>query len=166
MKRDHSKPHRSFQTFLIIAGIPFLAFGVFSFVVIYRWQIEWEQKVDAIRSHQVHAIQAKIVAIEVRHERSGHKSASDNHYLIFQAPDSPEKIERHVDRDTWRNMRIGSTTPVYRFGDEYFVPLADTGGHDWGKWIFLLFGATPLIGAGFIQLIRSIAVRMKNRRVH
>lgn len=141
---------KSVGVFLVVGGILFAAFGVGSFFMIRQWGIDYEARKSKIESGEVE--RQTLTVHKKKHYRSGTGVNSKIRYrIIFTAPDGEKKSKGVLNKDVWDSLSSGDKLDGYQFGDRYHIPVIDTGGHNWGKWVFLVFGFTPM-AIGFLLI--------------
>jgi hypothetical protein len=127
-------------------------FGIFAFFRINAWGNEYDRKMALINSGQVAPETLRVDSIS-RERESGR-------WNIRLRGGSLRDPEFRTINDR-AGLAVGSNVAAYRFDDSYLFPQFDTGGHHWGKWVFLAFGVVPplLVGGGI-----AVVSRLRRRR--
>ena len=148
-KLDRSINMKALQSFLLIGGIPFLAFGIFAFTNISFWGKQREQRKAAVDSGSVFPIEASI-----NKKWTSRSRRTTNYNLAIEISENRDLIFREVSSSVWNAFSVGQALKVYFFDGDYFIPATDLGGHNRGKWVFLTLGCSPVFFGLVIAIIR------------
>lgn len=141
--------------FFLIAGIPFLIFGIVAFSIIGSWGKQWEERKDLVNSGQIPEQKATITKKFISKNRSFDNVKID-HVVVLKNKDMKRIIRRTPPKKIWNQLSNGDEISIYQFGEDFFIPATDVGGHHWGKWVFLGFGSTPIMIFIVLQLYLMI----------
>lgn len=136
-------------TVCLVAGVPFLLFGIVAFFQISAWGKQWEERKAKVERGEVPREKAEVVE-KYKKEREA--------VLVLRVEGDEKIFYREPEEAIWRGVRKGDRLSVYRFGKKFFVPKTDVGGHEWGRWAFLAFGSLPLL---IFSVLWVIAKRSK-----
>ncbi len=145
---------------LALGGMLLAAFGVGAFFMINQWGVDYEQRKAIIQSGEV---PSKTLTIQKKHSyRSGTGSNSKIRYqLVLLNPDGEKYTKSVLNRNAWEALQPNDQLEGYRFEDRYHIPSIDTGGHHWGKWVFLGIGCFPsAIGLILIVIANKRATKV------
>tara|TARA_B100001093_G_scaffold505916_1_gene563998 strand:- start:38 stop:508 length:471 start_codon:yes stop_codon:yes gene_type:complete len=150
---------RSIQNFFLIAGIPFIIFGLFMFFQVNQWGKEWEKRKEIADSGSISVTEIVVTKKWEHKSKSVTNNSIDVDYNISLTDNTKRMINRSLSKDLWKKIRIGYKFSAYLIEDEYYIPRLDTGGHNWGKWAFLGFGLSPLFIALISYLLRKLTTQ-------
>jgi hypothetical protein len=141
---------------LIVFGCVWAGFGIFAFVQISAWGRIYEHNVALVASGKVPAETLYIASMN-----KGTGNQDDGRYIGLSTTYPPvEKITEYEHVISIKDLEIGMPMDAYRIDGRYFIPKIHTGGHEWGKWLFLAFGLVPpLLGTAFLVIRRKLRQR-------
>ncbi len=102
---------------LVLAG-----FGLIFFLILTRWQQQWDTRMEAIRSGTVVPTTLQVARRCVNDSRRGW-----SYSLVYTNAGKPEEIHRKVSRQIYEKSRVGDATPGYEFPNGYLIPSRDNG---------------------------------------
>lgn len=135
---------KGLSIFFLYAGIPFLIFGFIAFFMIGKWGKQWEERKELVDSGQVIEEKAIVVKKFIDKRRSGDSTRTD-YVIVLKQDEQSKTIRRTPPEKVWNSLSKDDVLSVYRFNEDFFIPITDVGGHNWAKWLFLAFGFIPMI---------------------
>jgi hypothetical protein len=149
---------KSLSKLLMLGGVFGVIFGVILFFQISEWGKQWERRKALVESGVITPIDGYIAKKWISKHTSSRVNGSahtdiDNYVLIRSKYDD-FRIRRSLGDTLWESLSVNQKLKVYPIEGDYFIPLTDVGGHNWGRWVFLFGGSTPFL-IGFLIYIIS-----------
>ena len=108
------------------------------------WGVKWDEKQEQIATGSVKPILATLINKSSYEDRWSNRTEI-KYTLAFKVNGSNQIIKKTAPKSVWDTLKLEEQVEAYLFDDEYFIPRISTGGFSWGRWIFLLFGASPML---------------------
>ena len=157
LKKGYAK---SLSKFLMLGGVFGVIFGVALFFQISEWGKQWERRKALVDSGAITPIDAYIAKKWISKYTSskgmkGHASINIDHYVLIRSDSDDFRIRRSLGDKLWKSLDVNRKVKVYPIEEDYFIPLTDVGGHNWGRWVFLIGGSTPFLIGLLIYIISN-----------